>query len=163
MYVLEFALKMEKIGKDYYEKLADETTVPGIKNIFRMLADDQQELYERFDTMRKNGGGLSMVTSEAFGRPRNIFRTIFNTNVQPVTALKNDLDAYRYALGIEARIVGLFEELAGKERNEEAKALLKKIGEEEKKLYSEIENICDFVAAPTWYPTSIEYSMVTDL
>lgn len=162
MYVLKFALQMEKIGRVYFEKLAGETSVTGIRNIFRMLADEQQELYETFAAMERDGDRLSEVDAEALDGARIALSRIFTEDGPAVRALKSDLDAYRHAVGIQKSIVDFFTHRAAKEENGEAKALLMKIVEQEEKLYHEIEDLYEFTAAPRWHPTAIEYNMALD-
>lgn len=161
MYVLNFALKMEKVGKEYFEKLAADSTLPGVKNIFRMLAEEQQELYDTFKAMQRQIDTPLLVDSAALERAIGIFSQIFNAAT--IGLLKNDLDAYHYAMKVEAQIVGFFEEMAQQETNEEARILLQKIAAEEKKLYDTIENIHDFVAAPRTYLAGLEFSNLKEM
>jgi len=144
MHVLNFALEMEKVGKEYFEKLAAETSLKGVQKIFHMLAAEQQELIDTFASFE-----LKAVTprdSQALERAKGAFTQIFNEAT--VGILRDDLDAYRHALKVESEIVHFFEKVAGLETNLEAKALLMEIAEEEKKIYDVIENIHDFVAVP---------------
>ena len=161
MYVLNFALQLEKVGKEYFEKLAADSSLPGIKNIFRMLAAEQQELYNSFKSLQSTVNTPLLVDSKALERALDIFAQIFNEAT--VGLLRNDLDAYRHAMKIEAEIVRFFEEMAQLETNEDAKILLKEIAEEEKKLYATIEDIHDFVAAPKSYLAGLEFSNLKGL
>ncbi|MDR3580488.1 MAG: ferritin family protein [Oryzomonas sp.] len=156
MYVINFALEMEKVGKEYFEKLAEETSVTGVKNIFKMLAVEQQKLYDIFKAIERNENATLFVDSHALERAINIFAQIFNEASKGI--LKNDLDAYEYAMKIEADIVKFFENMAQLETNQDAKTLLREIADEEKKLYNSIEDIHDFVAAPKWNLESTEFS-----
>ncbi len=156
MYVINFALEMEKVGKEYFEKLADETSLIGVKNIFKMLAAEQQNLYDIFKAIESNANTPLLVDSNALERAINIFAKIFNEASKGI--LRNDLDAYEHAMKIEADIVKFFEDMAQLETNQDAKTLLREIADEEKKLYNKIENIHDFVAAPKWNLESTEFS-----
>ncbi len=153
MYVINFALHMEKVGKEYFEKLAKESSVTGIRNIFTMLADEQQEMIDTFKVLQSKVDSPLLVDSEALERARDIFARV----------LRNDLDAYRHALKIEAEIVMFFERMAQMETNEEARTLLMEIAEEEKKLFTTIENIHDFVAAPKTHLAGMEFSNLKEL
>ena len=156
MYVINFALEMEKVGKEYFEKLAEETSLTGVKNIIKMLAAEQQKLYDIFKTIEISGNTPFLVDSKALERAMNIFAQIFNEATKGI--LRNDLDAYEHAMKIEANIVKFFENMAQLETNQDAKSLLREIADEEKKLYYTIENIHDFVAAPKWNLESTEFS-----
>lgn len=156
MHVINFALEMEKVGKEYFEKLADETSLIGVKNIFKMLAAEQQNLYNIFKAIESKANTPLLVDSNALERAINIFTKIFNEASKGI--LRNDLDAYEHAMKIEADIVKFFEDMAQLETNQDAKTLLREIADEEKKLYISIENIHDFVAAPKWNLESTEFS-----
>ncbi len=161
MYVLNFALEMEKVGKEYFEKLAAESTVPGIKNIFGMLAVEQQQLYETFKSMQSKVDTPLLVDSQALERAIDVFTRIFNEAT--IGLLRNDLDAYGHAMKVEAEIVNFFEDMAQKETNADARMLLSEIAAEEKKLYDTIENIHDFVAAPYSHLACGEFSNLKEI
>jgi rubrerythrin len=161
MYVLNFALEMEKVGKEYFEKLASESTLPGIKNIFGMLADEQQQLYDTFKSLQSKVDTPLLVDSLALERAIDVFARIFNEAT--IGLLKNDLDAYYHAMKIEAEIVTFFEDMAQKETNDDARTLLREIAAEEKKLYDTIETIHDFVAAPCTHLAWGEFSNLKEL
>ncbi len=161
MYVLNFALEMEKVGKEYFEKLAAESTLPGIRNIFNMLAVEQQQLYDTFKTMQSKVGTPLLVDSQALERAIDVFTQIFKEAT--IDLLRNDLDAYAHALKIEAEIVKFFEDMAQKETNADARTLLREIAEEEKKLYNTIESLHDFVAAPHSHLAWAEFSNLKEM
>jgi rubrerythrin len=156
MYVINFALEMEEVGKEYFDKLAEETSLTGIKNIFKMLAAEQQKLYDIFKAIENNANTPLSVDSKALERAIYIFAQIFNEASKGI--LRNDLDAYEHAMKIEADIVKFFENMEQLETNRDAKTLLGKIADEEKKLYNKIESIYDFVVAPKWNLESTEFS-----
>jgi rubrerythrin len=161
VYVLNFALKMEKVGKEYFEKLAAESTLPGVKKIFQMLASEQQELYDTFKSMQRHGDTPLLVDSKALERAIDVFLRIFNEARFGV--LKNDLDAYDHAMKVEAEVVKFFEDMARQETSEGARKLLEKIAEEERRLYDSIENLHDFVAAPSTHLAWAEFSNLKEM
>ena len=154
MHILNFALEMEKVGKEYFEKLAAETSSTGVKNIFYMLATEQQELIDTFKSFERKNATPLVIDSEALDRAKGLFAQIFNEAT--IGILKDDLDAYRHALKIESEIVHFFESVAQLETNQDAKVLLMEIAGEEKKVHDAIENITDFVAAPKTHSECIE-------
>ena len=154
MQILNFALEMEKVGKEYFEKLATETSLMGVKNIFYMLATEQQELIDTFKSLEGKKAAPLMIDSEALDRAKGIFAQIFDEAT--IGILKDDLDAYRHALKVESDIFHFFESVAQLETNQDAKALLLEIAGEEKKVYDSIENLHDFVAVPNTHSECIE-------
>jgi rubrerythrin len=146
MNVFDFALQMEMDGKAHYEKLAKGTPIAGLKNIFNMLAADEQKHFETIQAMKSSGHQFiagSIVLDEA----RNVFQVLMDDRA-PLGGLKKDLDGYRHAMKIEADSVKLYEDMAKKENRENIVQLLLKIASEEKKHYNIMENLYDFVLAP---------------
>ncbi|BDV44370.1 ferritin [Geotalea uraniireducens] len=162
MKVLDFALQMEELGKNYYERLAAETSLNGIRAVFSMLAEEQQELYDTFQAMKRGASAHCNADSLALDRAWRNFGKIFAAGSGTIDLLKNDLDAYRHAIQVEADIVRFFEELASSENNAEARALINEIAAMERKAYRRVENIHDFVAAPKWQLSWGEFSNLNE-
>ena len=146
MNVFDFAMQMEKDGKTHYEKLVAGTPIVGLKNIFSMLAADEQKHFETIQAM-KTGANDAMAGSIALDEAKNVFQGLMNDRTLP-GVLKKDLDGYLYAMKVEADSVKLYEDMAKKENRAEIVQLLLKIANEEKKHYNIMENLYDFVLAP---------------
>ena len=146
MNVFDFAMQMEKDGKTHYEKLAAGTPIVGLKNIFSMLAADEQKHFETIQAM-KTGANDAMAGSIALDEAKNVFQGLMNDRTLP-GVLKKDLDGYLYAMKVEADSVKLYEDMAKKENRADVVQLLLKIANEEKKHYNIMENLYDFVLAP---------------
>ena len=156
MNVFDFALEMELDGKSHYEKLAAGTPIDGLKNIFIMLAADEQKHYETIQSMKAGGYG-AMAGSTALDESRNVFQGLMNQRAL-LGSLHKDLDGYRYAMHVEADSVKLYEDMAKKEKGVECVQLLLKIANEEKKHFNIMENLYDFVLAPQNYLAWGEFS-----
>ena len=146
MNVFDFAMQMEKDGKTHYEKLAAGTPIVGLKNIFSMLAADEQKHFETIQAM-KTGANDAMAGSIALDEAKNVFQGLMNDRTL-LGGLKKDLDGYLYAMKVEADSVKLYEDMAKKENRADVVQLLLKIANEEKKHYNIMENLYDFVLAP---------------
>ena len=147
MDIIDFAMQMEVDGKAHYEKLGEMTPVPELKKLFSILAADEEDHYEVMKEM-KSGAVVPMAVSEALETARNIFTTI-RLDEGLLSELRTKLDGYRYAIKLEADSIDLYEEIL---RNVEFKwdntavAQLLKLIEEEKKHFTIMENIHDFIA-----------------
>lgn len=161
MNVFDFALKMEEDGKKFYEKLAAEAILPGLKRIFMMLAEIEQKHHDVFQAL-KNGTPPEMAESKAVEAAKSIFPELMRDK-GTLKTIKSDLDAYRYALKAEADSVRQYEELAGKEQDPALRKLFLQLAEEEKEHYNIIENLCDFVAAPETFLAWGEFSNLKEL
>jgi trimethylamine--corrinoid protein Co-methyltransferase len=142
----DFAMNMELDGKAYYEKLAAETTVGGLKSIFTSLAADEQKHYEIILAI-KAGSKFKMADSAVLEKAKNLFEEII-ADRNNVVSLKKSLDGYQYARKIEADSVKLYEDMAKKEENPEIVQLLLKIANEEKKHFNVLDNLYDYILAP---------------
>lgn len=163
MKVIDFALEMEEMGKDYFWRLANEASINGVRTVFTMLAEAQQELYDTFLAMKRGASVHCNADSRALERAREAFARIFAPDGALLDLLKTDLAAYEHAMQVEAAVVRFCEELAEQERDEEARALLREIAAEERRHYDTVESIHDFVAAPRWQLCWGEFSNLQEM
>jgi len=146
MNIFDFAMKMEQDGKAYYEKLAAETSVSGLKSIFTSLAADEQKHYELILAI-KTGTNLEMADSTVLETAKNLFEGL-TADKNIVGSLNKSLDGYQHARKIEADSVRFYEDMAKKEDNPETVQLLLRIANEEKKHFNIMDNLYDYVLAP---------------
>lgn len=146
MNIFEYAMKMELEGKAFYEKLAAETELSGLANIFTTLAVDEQKHYDIFKALQEQTQKTEMTDSKALEGAKNIFADLQQQGFSE--KLKNNLTAYQYAMRIEVESAKLYQDAAEKEDNQEVKNLLLRIALEERKHYVILENIFEFVNAP---------------
>lgn len=157
MNVFDFAMKMEMDGKAFYEKLAKESTIPGLKTIFTRLAEDEQKHFEIFQALQnKSADAPAMNDSTALEAAKNIFEELETRGEKP--SIQGDLEGYRYAMKLEAESVRLYEEAAGKEENGDLRSLLLRIAAEEQNHFNILENLYDFINAPNEYLAWREFS-----
>ena len=157
MDIFDFAIKMETDAESYYQKLAEQTDIEGIRNIFLDLAADEKKHFEIFKSMKERPGIAAMRESEALSKAKNTFEKLLQEKPE-VSHLRSNLDAYRHAMKIEAEAARLYEEALTRETNSEVKDLLQRVIEEEQKHYNIIENLYDFVNAPNEYLAWGEFS-----
>ena len=155
MNVFDFAIKMEQDGKAYYEKLAKNATLPGLRTIFTRLAEDEQKHYDIFLTLQRGEKKVAMADSTALEFAKNVFTALPK---DAGTAVKDDLESYQYAMQIEAESFRLYEDAAAKEKEAGTKELLLKIAAEEHKHFQIIENIFAFANAPNQFLAWREFS-----
>ena len=157
MNVFDFAMKMELDGKAFYEKLAQKTSVEGLKGIFTMLAADEQKHYEIFQALQGKSQTTGMQDSTTLDEARNVFSQLLaqKNSLGPVTG---DLEGYRYAMKLEAESFRLYEDAARREKDEDAKRLLLRIAGEEQKHFNILENVYSFINAPNQYLAWGEFS-----
>ncbi|HPR90698.1 MAG TPA: ferritin family protein, partial [Synergistaceae bacterium] len=131
MNVFELAMVKELEVKAYYEKLADEATLPGVKNIFMLLAADEQKHYDAVRELKERSGTEKITDSPALVLARKVLAGFFG-DPAPASKMKNSLESYRKALLVEAESVGFYEELLGREEDGHARAAFSAILEQER-------------------------------
>lgn len=161
MNIFDFALKMEMDGKAYYEKLAAETAISGLKSIFTSLAADEQKHYEIIMAI-KSGTNLKMADSTVLETAKNLFEEI-RADKHIVGSLKKSLEGYQHARKIEADSVRFYEDAAKKEDTPETVQLLIRIANEEKKHFNILDNLYDYVLAPQNFLAWGEFSNLKEL
>lgn len=161
MNIFDFAMKMEQDGKAYYEKLAAETDIVGLKNIFTSLAVDEQKHYETIQAI-KTDTKLKMTDSTVLEAAKNLFEE-FAVDRNIGASLKKSLDGYQHARKIEADSVRLYEDMAKKEINPEVAQILLKIANEEKKHFNIMDNLYDYTLAPQNFLAWAEFSNLKEL
>lgn len=161
MDVFEFAMKMEVDGKEYYEKLTAETLIEGLRNIFTVLAGDEQKHYEAIERMQRNAPG-TMADSTALENAKNIFNDLMATK-DSLEPMNEDIDGYRHAMTIESDSERFYRDAAAKEGREQVRTLLLRIAAEERKHFEIVQNIYDIVLRPKYFLAWREFSNLDEL
>jgi rubrerythrin len=157
MNLFDFAMTMEMDGKAYYQKLAGESLLDGLKTIFTRLAEDEQKHYEIFQGLKSGAELSAMPETRALDEARNVFAEL-PTDESALKGVLGDLDAYQHAMKLESDSFQLYEEAATKEKDPVIKALLLKIAAEEHKHFNILGNIYHFANAPNQYLAWGEFS-----
>lgn len=157
MNVFDFAMKMEEDGKAYYEKLASQTSLPGLRTIFTRLAEDEQKHYEIFQELKTSRSVPAMQDTTILAEAKNVFEEIPKEE-ETLKGLEGDLAAYQHAMKIEADSFRFYENAAREEKNPATKNLLTKIAGEEHEHFNILENIFHFIDAPNQYLAWGEFS-----
>jgi len=161
MNIFDYAMQMELDGKAFYEKLAEESDTEGLKTIFRWMAVDERKHYDLFKQMKEQGASLSMVDSDTLDGAKNVFAKLQEQGASPSADVKS-LEAYKYAMQVEADSATLYEEAAAKESSQDIKNILLRIAIEERKHLNIIENVFEFVNAPNQNLVWGEFSNLKD-
>lgn len=162
MNVFDLAMEKELEVKAHYEKLAGEARVAGVKQLFSMLANDEQRHYDMIAAMRNGAEPGELADSTVLETARETVGTMIGDE-DAASLLNTSLDGYRHALAVEAESVRFYTEVAGKEKDARLKKVLAKILGEEKKHYNIVENLYDFTLKPGYFLAWAEFSNLRDL
>jgi rubrerythrin len=158
MDVFEFGKKMELDGKKFYEEQADKIGVPGLRNIFRRLAEDEQKHYDILLRLEQEQSQVSMPDSTVLDEAKNVFENLTSSGDKPFSLDGGDIEGYRRAMKIEADSFRLYEKAAAEEQDESVRQLLLRIAEEEHRHFNILESVYAFVNAPNQYLAWGEFS-----
>ncbi|MTI65528.1 MAG: rubrerythrin [Firmicutes bacterium] len=145
MNIYQFAMDMELDGKRFYEELMGKANDKGLKNIFKMLAEDEKKHHDIIKEMR-NKGDIN-VDFKDLGNTDNIFEKL-EKNKENFSLDKSEIEVYKHALDIEDKSINFYNKQFEKAKEETEKKIFKTLVEEEKKHKSILENIIDFVNEP---------------
>jgi rubrerythrin len=146
MNVFDFAMKMEEDGREFYVKLANETSVSELKTIFTLLAAAEEEHRKAIEAMKKDTPP-DTAESKVLENARNVFQGLLEKRAA-LDVLKGDPDGYRHAIRFAMAGVTLYEKIAAKETNPATSRILLMMADDERKHLEILENIYDFVEAP---------------
>lgn len=156
MNVFDFAMDIEHSGRRFYHNLASKGATPGVRKIFAMLSADEEELLARLQAMRRTAQSANMEDSRALEYCTNIFRDVLIE--REALAIRDDLEAYRFAMRVESEICRLYEMAAEREKNPDAASLLRRIATEERRELESLREVFDFANAPNEFLAWGEFS-----
>lgn len=149
MNIIEYALKMEKDGEEYYRALAAKAGNKGIEDIFHTLADTEAKHYQAFLQLRDKKPGLS-YDENILSYAKNIFQQM-SLDQDPLNVQDDQVEAYKKARQIEKESREFYLQKAEELPNQAEKELCLKIAEEEMQHYILLDTMIDFMSRPyTW-------------
>lgn len=161
MHIFNLAIALEKEIESFYNKLAQESDSAGLKKIFLQLAMDEKKHRETIAALSRGVAEEPMSPSVLLVEAEDLFQLLVDE--KPSFNLPKDvLEAYRYAMNVEADSSRLYRHAAEKEKNPETKKILLKIAAEEEKHFALVENLYNFVNAPNEYLAWREFSNIDE-
>ena len=143
-------MKMEKDSENYYRELANKTGDVGLRNILKMLADDEVKHYNIIQQMMKTDITAELAETDILENAKNIFVKIKGKNLVFDFDL-TQVDFYHKAQEMEEKSYKFYLEMSDKVEIELQRTVFLKLAGEEKKHMFLLENLVDFVSRPeTW-------------
>jgi rubrerythrin len=160
MNVFDFAMEIERSGRNFYRSVAAKAGTAGVRTIFSMMAEDEQELLERFRAIKAAVRTTAMQDSRILESTGNVLGNILNE--REALQITDDLEAYHYVMRVEGAICRLYEDAARRETNPEVQGLLRRIGSEERRELESLRKLFDFVNAPNEFLAWGEFSNLNE-
>ena len=158
MQTIEFAIKMEADGAQYYQEQAKAFADHPIARAFEMLAEAEikhQRLLKRYQQRQ------SVDQMQDLSKENNVFSQL--------TAFKNDiasiprqLDVYRKALELEKQSIQLYTSLLDVTSDQSGQKMIRYLIDEEKKHYSLFDELVTLVQRPEEWVEDAEFGQRED-
>ena len=155
MNAIDYALKLETDGKAYYVKQAECTSDPQLKQLFTMLANDEQRHYEIIKGFKDKN--YTYRGTYTFKTTRNMFSEMLQDSICFNIEATN-LEAYEHAVEMEKESVKLYLDQAKVTKEPSEKEILIKLAAEENKHQIILENLMDFIRKGKDWAESPEFS-----
>ncbi len=155
MDILEYAMKMEKDGEQYYRRTAEKVNNKGIKTILSMLADEEVKHYNALARVQAQQPA-EMVETVILADAKNVFEQMIDSGGTLDTDA-GQTELYKEAQRIEEKSRDFYLEKAEEVSEEQQKELFLRLAEEEKKHYFLLENIIEFVSRPERWLENAEF------
>jgi len=156
MNIFDCAIKMEEEARTYYEKLAADTAVPELKNLFTMLAESEKEHHDALLGLKLRKEPVMTGFKDLQGAACH-FKPLLTKNDLKDEPLE-EADAYLNIVREEEKGVQLYVDLAAQTKDENSRTILLLIAKEERKHLSIVKNIYSFVESPKNFLASAEFS-----
>ncbi len=155
--VWETAKSMENEGKEFYEKLAAESTLPGVSKIFSFLAKQEQKHFDYFDLLSKGAPAGDAADEDPIAKVKAIFAEVEKPAADFVPE-DETVGAYEKGLSLEVKSIEYYEKILNGSDSDYAKVALKAIIEEEEKHKKILSAIIDFVKRPFEWLENAEFN-----
>jgi len=159
MDIADFAMKMELDGKAYYEKQATLTTNPELKQILLTLAEEEENHYRFFKTMKENPDDLAeakLTGADTIDQVKNIFEEMARQGDKAAFGA-DAISAWKEARLIEEKSVAFYLKQVAAADDPQRKALLDRIVEEERNHVLMIDGILIFLKQPAAFADSAQF------
>ena len=158
MTVLDFARQLEQSGFDFYSEMATRTGSEGVRRVFDLLATDQRLQLDRIRRLQERSEGMAMDGDGLLDRAVNIFERLRRNEGR--LAIANDLDAYQLAIKAESYAVRQYRRALTRVRDAGLRRTLMRVLALDQRELGELEQLYDFVNAPT---DSLEWGEFSNL
>lgn len=159
MEALELMMRFEEDGLRFYEKLGSSLNERGMDGLCGLLVDSQKRQIAVLSSMeaKQVTSGVEPGGRESDGLYVNGFSRLLHA-ADIKHEMRYDRDAFAHVMHAEEDMIRLCEGMARAEANQDVRALLIGLAENEKQHMLEIEEIYDFVESPGCYLEWGEFS-----
>ena len=139
MNILEFAINMELDGEKYYNDQAEIIKDKNLKNIFLILAKDENS-HAKILQNKANNLSYDLKSNEILSEAKNLFKGIKDFKNE-IKQTPEQLDLYRAALEKEKESINLYEKLLSESNDDKSRNLFNFLINQEKDHYTTLEEL----------------------
>jgi rubrerythrin len=158
MDIYEYAIQMETDGENFYRELAAGTPNKGLAAIFSMLADEEVKHHRLFENMKRHDK-VHAAETPILENVKNVF--IQMKEERQTEANISEIELYRKAQEIERKSRDFYIEKSAEVDASQTEVFLK-IADEEKRHYSILGKLIDFVNRPAYWLENPEWYHLED-
>lgn len=144
MDIYQFAMDMEKTGREYYLKMAEAAPGHAGKRIYTILAEEELRHYNALESASK--GQPVPVITDHFEEAEQVFKDLVGAG--PLEGVLPAADIYGKGIELEENSIVYYREKAVSETDPRARVLFLKLYFEEKKHKLLLENILEMIQEP---------------
>ncbi|MEL1134412.1 ferritin family protein [Desulfitobacterium sp. THU1] len=139
MNALEFAVKMELEGEQYYREQAEINKGNSLHKVFLMLADDEK-IHAKLLEKKAKQLDYALEPNETLATANHVFSDKDSVRNE-IKASPSQIDVYRAALDNEKESIDLYQKYAAEASDDETKDFFNYLIQQEKEHYSIIDEI----------------------
>lgn len=157
---LEFAIKMENEGRQYYLEQAYKNQNKALNKVFNILADSEKE-HEELLLKRLNNEEYTLKEEVSIEEINSVFHELkdYESNTKINTT---QLDVYRFAVDIEEKSIDLYKELLEEADNDSDKALFEFLLKQENQHLLLFDELVKMLNRPEEWVESPEFGLRED-
>ena len=154
---LEFAIKMELDGEQYYARQTEINENNPLRSVCLLMAEDEKKHAEILKNKLK-GLPFELTNTNIRNQCKNIFAGLKDMNVARET-LPSQLDFYRTALNLEQESINLYTDLSSQAKDAEEKEVFDFLIQQEKYHYQTLEELVALLSRAEEWVESAEFGI----
>jgi len=160
MNALDFAIKMELDGEQYYRKQAEINIDNNLYSVCMMLANDETH-HAQILTSMKERQSVELPDSDTLQKAKNVFNGLGEIEMA-LKPIPNQLDFYRIASEKETQSIALYSELLLKADNERDAEVYNYLISQEKQHFEVLDELAELLRHAEEWVESAEFGLRKD-
>lgn len=161
MHNLEFAIKMEMEGRQYYlEQAKKNQDNAALNKVFSILADSEKE-HEELLRKRLNKEDYTLTEGDSAEKIKSVFGGLKDYEASQIRDT-TQLDVYRLATDIEEKSIELYQEMLKEAKDDKDKKLFEFLLKEENQHLILFDELVKMLTRPEEWVESAEFGLRED-